>query len=302
MEKRRKRLITLLKIIFSFLLIYFVFTKIQFRDVWEVLRKAKIAPLAIALLLFVVSKVVASLRINLYFHQLGVKLTEWSNGQLYLLGMFYNLFLPGGIGGDAYKGYVIRKKYPVKTKRVVAVLLLDRLSGMLLLVCYAGILGFLIEAEQLDGYKWFFAVGMFLAVVIFWILNKRYFGFVYAIFWKSLGYSALVQGAQMLCVLFILHSFNVQQDQLAYIFVFLISSVVAVLPLTIGGIGSREVVFFYGAIWLGLEEFTSVSVSVLFFTLTALVSICGIYFHFRKPILEFTTNGSELAHDPNRDG
>lgn len=23
--------------------------------------------------------------------------------------MFYNLFLPGGIGGDAYKGYVIQK-------------------------------------------------------------------------------------------------------------------------------------------------------------------------------------------------
>ncbi len=39
--------------------------------------------------------------------------------------MFYNLFLPGGIGGDAYKGYVLKKKYEVKTKSVVSILVLD---------------------------------------------------------------------------------------------------------------------------------------------------------------------------------
>ena len=31
--------------------------------------------------------------------------------------MFYNLFLPGGIGGDAYKGYVIQKKYKPAPKK-----------------------------------------------------------------------------------------------------------------------------------------------------------------------------------------
>ncbi len=286
MEKQRKQFITLLKILFSILLIYFVFTKIQFKDVWDVLKKAEILPLLAALLFFVISKLIASLRLNLYFHQLDIKLTQKSNARLYLLGMFYNLFLPGGIGGDAYKGYAIKKQFEISTRRTVSVLLLDRLSGLLLLVIYACILGMFMQAEQLKPFKWLFGLCIILSSVLFWLLNKRFFEYVYAIYWKSLRYSALVQLCQVICVVFILWSLNVNDNYLAYVFIFLVSSVVAVLPLTIGGIGSREVVFYYGALWLGLEENTSVSISMLFFFITALVSFTGIYYHFRKPRLE----------------
>ena len=285
MEKRRKRITTLLKIVISFLLIYFVFTKIQFRDVWNVLKNAKIFPLLIALTFFILSKLIAALRLNLYFHQLEIKLSQLSNLKLYLLGMFYNLFLPGGIGGDAYKGYVIKKKYEVSTKRIVAVLLLDRLSGLMLLVVNACILGILIKSDQLAGFNWLFIASIIGSLVFFWLFNKKYFNYVFPIYWRSLSYSALVQLCQIICVLFILMSLGLEENRLAYLFIFLVSSVVAVLPLTIGGIGSREVVFFYGALWLGLEENTSVSISMLFFFITALVSFTGIYFHFKQPQL-----------------
>ena len=286
MEKRRKRITTLLKIVFSFLLIYFVFTKIQFQDVWNVLKNAKIFPLLIALIFFIFSKLIAALRLNLYFHQLEIRLSQLSNIKLYLLGMFYNLFLPGGIGGDAYKGYVIKKKYEISTKRVIAVLLLDRLSGLLLLVIYACILGMLMQADQISDFKWLFGACILGALVVFWVFNKKYFDYVFPIYWRSLSYSALVQLCQIMCVLFILMSLGLEENRLSYLFIFLVSSVVAVLPLTIGGIGSREVVFFYGALWLGLEENTSVSISMLFFFITALVSFSGIYFHFKQPHLE----------------
>ncbi|MEN8788549.1 MAG: lysylphosphatidylglycerol synthase transmembrane domain-containing protein [Flavobacteriaceae bacterium] len=293
MERQRKRLLTLFKIVFSLLLIYFVFTKIQFREVWEVMKQTKLHYLIGAIILFLISKCFASLRLNLYFHQIGIRLTQRSNAQLYLLGMFYNLFLPGGIGGDAYKGYVIRKTYEVPTKKVVATLLLDRLSGLLLLANYACILGIFLSAPELEGYKWLFGMGIIASLLFFWILNKRYFEYLYPIYWRSLGYSALVQLFQVICALFLLYSLDLEQDFLSYLFIFLVSSVVAVLPLTIGGIGSREVVFFYGALWLGLDESSSVSISILFFSINALVSFFGIYFHFRKPALKFT--GSSLA-------
>ena len=288
MERRRKRITTLLKIIFSFLLLYFVFTKIQFQDVWSVLKKAKIIPLIIALIFFTLSKLIAAFRLNLYFHQLSIKLKHWSNIKLYLLGMFYNLFLPGGIGGDAYKGYVIKKTYDVGTKRIIAVLLLDRLSGLLLLLFYACILGIIIQADQLAGFQWLFVFCILASFLVFWVFNKKYFNYVYPVYWRSITYSAVVQLCQIICVLFILMSFDLTENKTAYIFIFLVSSVVAVLPLTIGGIGSREVVFFYGALWLGLEENTSVSISMLFFLITALVSLTGIYYHFRQPRLEVT--------------
>ena len=286
MEKRRKRLITLLKIVFSVLLIYFVFTKIPFKEVWSVLRTVKIGPLIIAIAFFTLSKMIAAFRLNLFFHQLEVNLTQWSNVKLYLLGMFYNLFLPGGIGGDAYKGYVIKKQFEIKTKRVVSVLLLDRLSGLLLLFIYACFAGLFINNQSMTNFRWLFVLFIVLSSLLFWILNRRYFAYVYKVYWKSLGYSALVQLCQILCIYLILLGFGIDENILPYIFIFLISSVVAVLPLTIGGIGSREVVFFYGALWLGLQESTSVSISMLFFFVTALVSLMGVYFHFKGVNLE----------------
>ncbi|WP_297694597.1 lysylphosphatidylglycerol synthase transmembrane domain-containing protein [uncultured Eudoraea sp.] len=288
MANLRKKGITLLKILFSFVLLYFVFTKIQFSEVWEILKGSNFYYLFAALLLFIISKVFSALRLNLYIHQIKIFLTQLSNIKLYLLGMFYNLFLPGGIGGDAYKGYVLKKQYEVKTKSVVSILILDRLNGLLLIFVISCLLALLLKEDRINSYKIFFGIAISLSILVFWVFNKRFFSFVYPVFWKSLGFSALVQLAQLVSVLFILKALDVEGNNIAYLFIFLISSIVSVLPLTIGGIGSREVVFYYGALWLALDENTSVSISMLFFLITALVSLMGIIYHFRKPELKET--------------
>ncbi|WP_411031463.1 lysylphosphatidylglycerol synthase transmembrane domain-containing protein [Spongiimicrobium sp. 3-5] len=282
---QRKKLITALKIAFSVVLLYFIFTKINLGDVVNTLKRTRLLYLLPALVLFVVSKSIAALRLNLYFHRLEVKLNQLSNLKLYLLGMFYNLFLPGGIGGDAYKGYVIKKKFAAPTKKVVSVLVLDRLSGLLLLFIYACIIALVLDNEKLKPYQFLFWMGMVLGTIVFWFLIKRFFTYTLAIFWKSIGYSALVQLAQLICVLFILKALGVEGSTLAYLLIFLISSIVSVLPLTLGGIGSREITFFYGALWLGLDESTSVGISMVFFLITAFISLLGIFYHFKKPSL-----------------
>lgn len=288
MANLRKKGITLLKILFSFVLLYFVFTKIQFSEVWEILKGSNFYYLFAALLFFIISKVFSAFRLNLYIHQIKIFLTQLSNIKLYLLGMFYNLFLPGGIGGDAYKGYVLKKKYDVKTKSVVSILILDRLNGLLLIFVISCLLALFLNEYNINSYKIFFGIAIVMSVLVFWVFNKRFFSFVYPVFWKSLGFSALVQLAQLVSVLFILKALDVEGNNIAYLFIFLISSIVSVLPLTIGGIGSREVVFYYGALWLALDENTSVSISMLFFLITATVSLLGIVYHFKKPELKET--------------
>lgn len=285
MANLRKRGITLLKIVFSLVLLYFIFTKIQIEDVLDTLKKTEPLFLLMALLLFILSKVFAAFRLNLYFHQLKIFLSQVSNLKLYLLGMFYNLFLPGGIGGDAFKGYIIKKSFEVKTKKIVSILVLDRLSGLLLLFIYACLLALFMPGEQLAPFKILFAVGILLGIITFWALNKKFFPEVLPVFWKSIAYSAVVQAAQLASVFFILKALHIETYLTPYLFIFLISSIVAVLPLTIGGIGSREVVFLYGALWLGLDQNSSVSISMVFFLITALVSLFGIIYHFKKPQL-----------------
>lgn len=290
MTKPPKHVLTALKIIISAILIYFIFTKIDSKEIGTVLKKANFFYVAVAVLLFVLSKVIASIRLNLYFHQLHINLSEKSNLKLYLLGMFYNLFLPGGIGGDAYKGYVIKKKFNVVTKKVVSVLVLDRLSGLLLLFIYGCILALFVQIDWLQNFKILCIVGIFLSIITFWFLNKKFFSYTLPIFWTSFIFSALVQIAQLASIFLLLKALGINTNILGYLLIFLISSIVSVIPLTIGGIGSREVTFFYGATLLNLNETVSISVSMLFFLVTAFVSLFGIIYHFKKPKLELKKN------------
>jgi len=281
-----KVIATAIKLVVSGLLIYFIFSKIDVLEIGNTLSSSNPYYLVLALLFFLSSKILAAFRLNLYFHQLEVFLAQKSNLKLYFLGMFYNLFLPGGIGGDAYKGYAIKKKFDVATKKVVSVLVLDRLSGLLLLFVYACSLILIVQQETTIALKPFFMLGIPLSILVFWILNKRFFGYVLPVFWKSVTYSALVQLAQLISVWFIMKSLGIELHQIAYLVIFLVSSIVSVIPLTIGGIGSREATFFYGASLLGLNENISVGISVIFFLITALVSLSGVWYHFKKIDLE----------------
>lgn len=285
MGKSRKKVLTVLKLLFSALLLYLVFTRIPFREVWQVLKRANLTYLLLALIAFAGSKWIAAGRINCYFKRIEIPLTQKSNLKLYLLGMFYNLFLPGGIGGDAYKGYLLHRVFGTPGKRLASVLLLDRISGLALLVFYCGFLLLWISMPELDLYKPFLWILLPAGLLIYWWVHRKFFPFLQPVFWTSLGYSALVQLAQLVSVYFILKALGVTEDILEYLLVFLLSSIVAVLPITIGGIGSRELVFYYGAQWLGLQEDTSIGVSMTFFLITALVSLIGMVFHFRKPVL-----------------
>jgi hypothetical protein len=284
--KPNKKLITALKFIISGLLIYFIFTKISLEEVLKTLKKTQPLFLFLALVFFIASKIVASFRVNLYFGQLQIFLTQWSNLKLYVLGMFYNLFLPGGIGGDAYKGYVIKKEFDVPTKKIVSALVLDRLSGLLLLFIYACILVSFLDFNIVFPIAYLSSALIILSIIVFWAIQKKFFTYVLPIFWKTFGYSAIVQLFQLASAYFILKALQIEVDTSAYLFIFLVSSIVSVIPLTIGGIGSRELTFFYGATLLHLDENTSIGVSMVFFLITAVVSFVGVFYHFKKPKLE----------------
>jgi len=86
-----------------------------------------------------------------------------------------------------------------------------------------------------------------------------------------------VQLLQLLCAWTILASLSIDHAVLEYLTLFLVSSVVAVLPLTIGGVGVRELTFLYGLGYIGEEPSLGVTFSFLFFMITALSSLMGLF-------------------------
>lgn len=51
----------------------------------------------------------------------------------------------------------------------------------------------------------------------------------------------------------------------------------SVLPLTIGGVGARELTFIYGAQWMNVMPETGVAFSLLFFLVSVLISLPGMF-------------------------
>ena len=126
-----KLLKLLLKVIITVVCLWYVSGKIDFVKAGNTLKNTSWFYLFPALFLFIFSKVISAKRLNIYFKNISIHLPEWENIKLYWLGMFYNLFLPGSISGDAYKVIILTKKYTVPYKKTTAAVLLDRFSGLL---------------------------------------------------------------------------------------------------------------------------------------------------------------------------
>jgi len=286
--KFNKNLLTVFKILFSGFLLYLLFTKVPFNEIWVLWTDSNPLWLFGALVLFAASKWISLLRLHLLMNWLGLNWTFPLQARLYLLGMFYNLFLPGGIGGDGYKAFIYQKTSGLSLKKGLSALLLDRISGVWALAFWAVILAIFVDGLPFYERPWIYICAGIIGSLAYGLLVYLLFTHTWGNFWKGSLLSLGVQGAQLLSALLLLWSLHAEQDILGYLVIFLISSVAAVLPLTIGGMGSREITFYYGSLWLGLDQTISLGISLLFFALTALVSLTGVYYHFRKPIWGIT--------------
>jgi uncharacterized membrane protein YbhN (UPF0104 family) len=265
-----------LKIALSAAALAWVFTRIDYRHVGEVLLSINIWYLIPAIILFAVSKIVSSYRLNEFFRCIEIKLSERANLRLYWLGMFYNLFLPGGIGGDGYKIYLLNKRTDISAKTIFWSVLLDRVSGVLALFWLAVII-FLITPISIPFKLWTIVL-----LPLSWLAFRLFLRYLFPAYLKSMNklniQAFAVQFLQVLSAAALLASLSVFTQYPEFLFLFLISSIVATLPITIGGIGSREITFLFGAEYLHLNMNISVGVSLLFYLISALVSLIGIYY------------------------
>jgi len=266
----------LLKLALTLAALTFVFSKIELKQLLETIAQSDLLYLMGAAILFVLSKMVSSLRLNRYLGAIEICLSEKANMKLYLLGMYYNLFLPGGIGGDGYKIYLLNKRYDVATRKIFWAVMMDRIIGVLALFCMAVVLFCFVPG--MEKFAWFAWILVPLAVLFTFLLSKRFFPYLLSVFRITNLQSLVVQFLQLLSALLILLSLKVQGNLESYLFIFLVSSIVAVLPLTIGGLGSREFTFMLGAQWLGLDLNFSIALSFIFYLITAFTSIWGIIY------------------------
>ena len=268
----------MLKVLLSGVALYFVFQKVEFSKIWESLLKVKVLWFVLGLLAFNLSKILAADRINVFYKNIGVSLNRFDNLRLYYIGMFFNIFLPGSVGGDVYKVAQLKKNNEVGYKRLAAVTLADRLSGLSLLVVLGCVLFFIssfdFNAKPLYGY--------FNGLVLLGTIPALYLFFNYIWkaetaknFFKTNQLSLGVQLGQLVCAFCLLQAVWINDNYFDYLTLFMASSVAATIPLTVGGVGARELVFIYGYTFLMVNEEKSVAFTFLFFLVMVFSAIPG---------------------------
>ena len=286
-QKKESSLSKVLKLVLKIgvtaLCFWYISTKIDFSKAWESLLKANWWFLGLAVLSFMFSKLLAAFRLNINFRNINVKLSEWRNIKLYWLGMFYNLFLPGSISGDAYKVVRLTKKFGAPYKKTGAAVLLDRFSGLLALGIILSVYGALV----LDNALWdaLLIAGALGAIAVLYVVVRFLFKDFLPGFWSTFLWGMAVQVFQVVCLYCVLKSLNIPLHQPEWIFIFLVASVVSVLPISLGGgLGTREFVFVEGARFFHLDPHLGIIISLLFYLSNLLSSVWGAYFVFHDPL------------------
>jgi uncharacterized membrane protein YbhN (UPF0104 family) len=279
---RLKLLKTLLQLLVTVVSLAVVLTKTDIPKLAAIIGNANPWYLLLALVFFNISKFINAIRLNRFFRLIGIELSFIYNIKLYYLGMFYNLFLPGGIGGDGYKIYILQKNHGLKMINVFHAVFWDRICGIVALVFLSLLLllpsSFAAKYPGLIPCAW---LQLALLYPLALILNRIFYRQFLAIFAQVTLESILVQATQVISAFFILVAISQNSNVADYLAIFLISTVATIVPITIGGAGTREVTFYYLLDSIRLETGTGVALSLIFFAISALSSLAGILSRIR---------------------
>ncbi len=128
----KKFLSLLLRLLVSLSLIILVFSKLDLKSVLNFIKDSNILLLLFSLSLHFVGALLGSSRWKVLLNTYGIDISQRDLYKLYMIGSFFNAFLPTSVGGDAVR---MVKVYSLTEKRAQAVtsVFIERFIGMLVL-------------------------------------------------------------------------------------------------------------------------------------------------------------------------
>lgn len=100
----------------------------------------------------------------------GFEVSFISTFRLTFIGLFFNIAMPGGVGGDLIKGYYLVKDHAERKMAAATSILLDRLMGLFSMSCI-GIIAILFNLE--------FISARHELIVLAWTTTALFFAFVF---------------------------------------------------------------------------------------------------------------------------
>jgi uncharacterized protein (TIRG00374 family) len=314
----KKVLLGIFQLAVTIAVLYWVFHDPEKRaQMLVALKLADYRWIVVAIGTYLVVEVAALVRWHILLKVQGIRLTLPRLTGLFLIGMFYNQFLPGGTGGDIMKSYLLLKETPGKKAGALLSVLFDRLIGLLALVTITGVLvllryQWLAQKPETRGYLYFLLITLGISIAslvstfiisgfnLFHYLPAKFPGreklmettkayHLYARHWTGslLAFlaSLVAHLATFTTFLCVAYAFRARVHPIDFFAVMPIERTISAMPISFAGVGLREHVFqvmLHGL--CGVPEAVAVLTGSMSFLVILLCSVPGgfVYF-FYKP-------------------
>ena len=314
----KKILVTVFQVAVTIALLYWVYHDPNRRaQMAEALRHARYSWVVIGILAYVIVEIAAAFRWHVLLKVQGIHLSFWRLSGLFLIGMFYNQFLPGGTGGDIIKSYYLLKETPDRKAGALLAVVFDRLIGLVALIAISGTLiglryDFLSQTPETRQLLWILLVVLGVSIVgllttfvitgfrLFHSLPLRFPGreklievsaayHLYARHWRAtlvaFGSSIVAHLATFATFLSVAYSLRANVKIVDFFAVMPIERTISAMPISFAGIGWREKVL---QIMLngvcGVPEATAILVGSLSFLIILICCLPGaVVYFFYKP-------------------
>jgi uncharacterized protein (TIRG00374 family) len=269
----KKTLLTVIQLLVTGALLYWVFHDPAVRSAMAIaIRAADYRWIVGAIFMYFLVEAAAMVRWQILLRVQGINLSTGRILALFLIGMFYNQFLPGGTGGDIVKTYLLWKETPDKKPGALLAVLFDRMIGLIALIIITGVLIFLrynwlTSTKATSPYVWLVLL-VFGASVVFVTTTFLISGFnllhklphripfreklleisaayhLYARHWKAtmgaFGASLVCHLGTFATFLCVAYAFRANIAPVDFFAIMPVERTISSLPISFAGVGTRE--------------------------------------------------------------
>jgi len=303
MKKAKPLIILLLKVVVSGGLLAYLLSRIHPERFLQTFATAKYSYIGLAMLVYLVTQGFSAVRWTALARPLGIKTPFKAMLRYYLIGMFFNLFAPGTVGGDVSRVYYLVRDeemraqgHSVTTVHATMSVLMDRAIGMVVLV-WLGAAGLLLFPDYAVPHTarvatFLLSVGLLLGALITPLLRRllpedghhllvklRLMFRSYRTHWRALLEAALlslvVHLIQAWMHVLMGRALDLNVPYSFAIIVYPLVGTFAAIPISLNGLGLREggYIFLLAVIGIGNEK--GIAFGLLLFLVVALDSLIG---------------------------
>lgn len=315
MPRRKDLRILALKLIFSFsILAFLLITKVRVRDIPQALENIDIFWLVVSFSLHALGLLISAYRWQILIRAQGDDVPLGFLAKSYLVGNFFNLFLPTRFGGDVVRIWD-GSRYSRSLLKSSAIVVVERFTGVIVLLLFA----FAASLSRLDmvqrlPFIWLSLIvgfsGLLMALLFFTpvfqlllekipgkgvrqklkakVLEFRRIILVYRekrkAFYLALLWAFLLQINVVVHYYLAGKAFHLEIPMLDYFIFIPIILLILTIPVTIGGLGLREMLYMRIFAIYGIAGYVAFSFSIIVdFAFTLIIGIIGgIIFVTRK--------------------